>query len=85
MNNGSVNTTFGHYSLLAEIYCSFCLQESGKVPPPSEDLLDMVGGGMPVRDCLLSVRALEAIGDFTSFWQLKGDSGAASVLFCWFL
>lgn len=60
-------------------------QESGTLPPPSEDLLDMVGSGMPVKDCLLSVLALDAVDDFSSFWQLKGDNGAAaSVLFCWF-
>lgn len=46
----------------------------------------MVGSGMPVKDCLLSVLALDAVDDFSSFWQLKGDNGAAaSVLFCWFL
>lgn len=59
-------------------------QESGKLPPPSEDLLDMIGGGMLVRDCLLSILALDVIDDISSFWQFKGDSGAASVFFCWF-
>lgn len=74
--------------IIIKILSKMNSQESVEIPP-RDDRLDLSGGSMPVKDCLLNALSLVEVGDFASCIIIvclkDGFGDFASVSFCWFL